>query len=105
MSQTKISPTLNLVADAKHESHSFWFEDMKASVKVDRRKDGGGLAITLKTPESKVVISVGPQNFPRFVTEIKHSKQLNQGCEYSTEVSKDGVKLRLDYEPPTPAQK
>ena len=101
MSHTKLGPTLAAFDNEKHEGHSFWFEDYKCSLKVDRRKDGEGLAITLKTPDAKVVINLGPQEAPRFVAQVKHSKPWHEGCECGSQVSSHGVKLRFDYEPPT----
>jgi hypothetical protein len=99
MSHTKLGPTLTVTENDKHESHSFWFESFHCSLKVDRRKDGEALAITLKTAEGKVVVSLGPKHSPRFVTQVKHAKDWNAGCEYFSEVNKHGVKLRFDYEP------
>jgi hypothetical protein len=99
MSQTKLGPTLQLVENEKHESHSFWFEEFQCSIKVDRRKEGGSLALTLKTPEGKVVISVGPQDAPRFVAQVKHSKEWNHDCEYGAQMNKHGAQFRFDYEP------
>jgi hypothetical protein len=100
MSHTKLGPTLSVVDNDKHESHSFWFDTFKCSLKVDRRKDGAALAITLKTAEGKVVISLGSQDCPRFVTQVKHSKGLQQGSEYASQVNLDGVKFKFEYEPP-----
>jgi hypothetical protein len=100
MSQTKLSPTLHMVDNEKHESHSFWFETFHCSIKVDRRKDQEGLAITLKTPEGKVVVSIGPQDSPRFVAQVKYSKPWNEGCDYSAQMNKSGAQFRFDYEPP-----
>lgn len=99
MSQTKLGPTLSVTENDKHESHSFWFENYECSLKVDRRKDGEGLAVTLKTPEAKVVINLGPKEAPRFVAQVKHAKEWNSGCECASEVTSEGVKLRFDYEP------
>ena len=99
MSHSKAGPTVTHGDDAKHESHSFWYEDFKCSLKVDRRKNGQALAVTLKTPEGKVVISLGPQTSPRFVAQIKHSKSWNESCEYSSEIKKNSVQFRFDYEP------
>ncbi len=99
MSHTKLGPTLSAVDDAKHESHSFWFEDFKCSLKVDGRKNGEALAITLKTPDGKVVVSLGPQAAPRLVAQIKHAKPWNESCEYSSEIKKNSVQFRFDYEP------
>ena len=99
MSQTKLGPTLSVIENEKHESHSFWFEGFKCSLKVDRRKDGESLAVTLQTPDGKVVVSLGPTGKPRFVTQVKHTKQLSQGSECSSSINKNGVKLRFDYEP------
>ncbi|MFO1497607.1 MAG: hypothetical protein U1G07_04300 [Verrucomicrobiota bacterium] len=100
MSQTKLGPTLSVNENDQHESHSFWFEHFKCSLKVDRRKDGAGLAITLKTPDAKVVVNLGPQDAPRLVAQVKHSGQWNPACEYASEVGPHGAKFRLDYEPP-----
>ena len=99
MSHTKLGPTLQLTDNANHESHSFWFENFQCSIKVDRRKDDSSLALTLKTPEGKVVISVGSQDAPRFVAQVKHSKEWNQECDYASEMNKSGAKFRFDYEP------
>jgi|SRR4051812_18991079 hypothetical protein len=99
MSQTKLGPTLQLTDNEKHETHSFWFENFQCSVRVDRRKDGQSLAVTLQTPSGKVVVSLGPQDCPRFIAQVKHVKDWNDACEYSSEVSKKGAKFRLDYEP------
>jgi hypothetical protein len=99
MSHTKLGPTLTLTENDRHESHSFWFESFKCSLKVDRRKDGQALAITLKTPEGKVVLSLGPQEAPRFVAQIKHAKPWNDACEYASQIEKNSVQFRFDYEP------
>ena len=99
MSQSKPGPGLQVADNEKHESQSFWFEDFQCSIKVDRRKDGQSLALTLKTPEGKVVVSVGPQTQPRFVCEVKHNKEWHETCEYSAQMSKQGAKFRFDYEP------
>src|ERR1043165_7083574 len=99
MTHTKLGPNLHVSENDKHESHSFWFDNFHCSLKVDRRKDGQSLAITMKTPEGKVVISLGPQDQPRLVAEVKHSKQWNDHCEYSSQISKKAVRFRFDYEP------
>ena len=104
MSQTKLGPSLNLSENDKLESYSFWFEGFQCSLKVDRRKDGEALAITLKTAEGKVVVSMGPKQRPRFVAQLKHSKARTEGFEYASKVSKDGVKLQFEYEPATAAK-
>jgi hypothetical protein len=96
MSHTKLGPTLNVSDNEKHESHSFWFEEFQCSIKVDRRKDGRGLALTLKTGEGKVVINLGPREFPRFVTQLKHSNQWNDSCEYASVINKNSLKFRFD---------
>lgn len=99
MSQTKLGPTLSVAENEQLESHSFWFEQLKCSLKVDRRKDGDGLAVTLKSQDAKVVIHIGPQDAPRFVTQIKHAKDWNSGCQFASAISGAGVKLTFDYEP------
>jgi hypothetical protein len=99
MSHTKLGPSVHAVENEKHESYSFWFEEFHCSIKVDRRKDGGNLALTLKTPDGKVVVSVGPESTPSFVAQVKHAKEWNQACEYSAQMSKNGAKFRFDYEP------
>src|SRR5215831_3837925 len=104
MSQTKLGPSLSVVETDKHESHSFWFESYKCSIKVDRRKDGGGLAVTLKTPEGKVVMSIGPQDCPRFVAQIKHLQAWNETCQFASDIKKSGAKFRFDYEPMNPGK-
>ena len=98
MSHTKLGPSLSVTDNEKHESHSFWFENFQCSLKVDRRKDGGGLAVTLKTREGKVVVNLGPQESPRFVAQVRHT-QWNDSCEYASEINKNSVKFRFDYEP------
>ena len=103
MSATKLGPTLSLSEDENHESHSFWFENFKCSLKVDRRKDGEGLAITLKTPDAKVVVNLGPQADPHFVALVKHAGPWNDECEYAAEVRPNSAKFRLDYQPETGA--
>jgi hypothetical protein len=99
MSHTKLGPSLTVDESEKHESHSFWFESYKCSIKVDRRKDGGGLAVTLKTPEGKVILSVGPQDCPRFVAQIQHHQAWNETCQWASEIKETGAKFRFDYEP------
>jgi hypothetical protein len=99
MSQTKLGPTLLLTDNEKHETHSFWFERFQCSVRVDRRKNDESLAVTLQTPSGKVVVSLGPQEAPRFIAQVKHTQDWNAACEYSSEVGKHGAKFRLDYEP------
>lgn len=99
MSQMKVGPTHHLTDNEKHETHSFWFERFQCSVRVDRRKDGESLAVTVKTPSGKVVISLGPPDNPRFVAQVNHIQDWNEACEYSSVVGKKGAKFRLDYEP------
>src|SRR3954468_23112260 len=103
MSQSKAGPTVHSVENDKHESHSLWFEAFHCSIKVDRRKDEGSLAITLKTPEGKVVVSLGPQDCPRFVAQVKYSKPWNEGCDYSAQMNHSGAQFRFDFEPPKKA--
>lgn len=99
MSHTKIGPTLTVVENEKHEMHSFWFENFKCSVKVDRSKDGQSLAITLKSPDGKVVVSLGPDQRPRFVTQVRYMKSWTNACDYTSEIGPKGVKLQFHYEP------
>ena len=100
MSHTKLGPTLTAVDNDKHETHSFWFENFKCSVRVDRRKDGHALAVTLKTPDGKVVVSLGPEERPRFVTQVRYATKWTDASEYSCKIDSQGVKFTFLHDPP-----
>jgi hypothetical protein len=99
MIHSKPGPTHSVHENDKHESHSFWFDEFKCSIKVDRRKDSAALAVTLKTPDGKVVVSLGPEQQPRLVTQVTCNKPWSDACHYSSQINEHGVKFRFDYEP------